>query len=73
MPLFQNLLNFTYLVKKPSDGIWGNSNSSGRYRGMIGALHQKEIDIGMLPLQYVYQNFIKLNLIYSSWFCNHIT
>ena len=46
--IFQNLLNFTYLVTQPSDGQWGSSNTSGRYRGMIGALHQKEVDIGIL-------------------------
>ena len=46
--IFQNLLNFTYLVKKQSDGLWGSSNSSGRYKGMIGALHLKEVDIGIL-------------------------
>ena len=46
--IFQNLLNFTYLVTQPSDGQWGSSISNGSYTGMIGALHQKEVDIGIL-------------------------
>ena len=43
--IFQNSLNFTYTLIKPSDGQWGVLKN-GRWTGMIGALHQREVDIG---------------------------
>ena len=47
LPIFQNLLNYTYSLKKPADGSWGVSKSKGRSTGMIGELQRKEVDIGM--------------------------
>ena len=38
-------MNFTYTLIKPSDGQWGVLKN-GRWTGMIGALHQTEVDIG---------------------------
>ena len=51
---FQNLLNFTYSLKKPSDGQWGASISNGSYTGMIGALQQKEADFGSIQIFDIY-------------------
>ena len=43
--IFQNSLNFTYTLIKPSDGQWGVLKN-GKWTGMIGALQRKEVDIG---------------------------
>ena len=43
--IFQNSLNFTYTLIKPSDGQWGILKN-GKWTGMIGALQHKEVDIG---------------------------
>ena len=64
---FQKLLNFTYLVKKPSDGLYGSSNTSGAYTGMIGALQRKEVDIGMQVVQIIDHSLTKF-LLYSFWY-----
>ena len=46
MLLFQNLLNFTYILKKPLDGSWGALQEDGRWTGMIGELQRNEANFG---------------------------
>ena len=41
----QDIMNFTYTLRKPSDGQWGVLKN-GKWTGMIGALQRKEVDIG---------------------------
>ena len=40
-------MNFTYRLKKPSDGRFGSMNENGTWtNGLIGALNKKECDMG---------------------------
>ena len=40
-------MNFTYKLKRPSDGQWGSLKDKGQWTGMIKELLLKEADIGM--------------------------
>ena len=44
--IFQNLLNFTYTLKKPNDGKYGALKENGRWTGMIGVLQRNEANFG---------------------------
>ena len=44
--IFQNLLNFTYKVRKPPDGQFGSLTENKTWTGMINELYQKRADIG---------------------------
>ena len=47
-------LNFSYTHTLPSDGAWGSINSDGSWTGMIGALHQREVDLGKYLISQYY-------------------
>ena len=42
----QDILNFTYTLKKPSDGQYGAINSDGLWTGMIGEVQAEKADMG---------------------------
>ena len=44
--IIQKVLNFTYVVKKPKDGTFGNILDNGNWTGMISELKTQEADIG---------------------------
>ena len=44
------LLNFSYTTIVPSDGEWGVLKDDGTWSGMVGQLHNKSVDFGMLLL-----------------------
>ena len=46
--ILQKVLNFTYVVKKPKDGAFGNILDNGNWTGMISELQTQEADIGKL-------------------------
>ena len=43
---FQEILNFTYTLRKPPDGNWGSIKSDGSWSGMVNELIQKRADMG---------------------------
>ena len=44
----QEVLNFTYVLKKPKDGGIGSMNKNGTWTtGLIGAVNSGESDMGM--------------------------
>ena len=43
----QDILNFTYTLKKPSDGQYGAINSDGSWTGMIGEIQAEKADMGI--------------------------
>ncbi len=53
--VFENLksiMNFTYELTKPPDGVWGAIQPDGTWNGMVGMLSRGEIDIGKLLWSY---------------------
>ena len=46
----QDILNFTYVLKRPPDGQWGSLQSDGTWSGMIRELQEERIDIGSTSL-----------------------
>ena len=46
-------MNFTYKLKKPSDGQWGSLKDNGQWTGMVKELHLKEADIGMYDIYFL--------------------
>ena len=42
------LLNFSYTTILPRDGEWGAPQDDGTWSGMVGQLHDKIVDIGMV-------------------------
>ena len=42
------LLNFSYTTIVPPDGEWGALKDDGTWSGMVGQLHTKRVDIGIL-------------------------
>ena len=44
--IMQEVLNFTYTLRKPTDRQWGSLQSDGSWTGMINEVHQKRIDMG---------------------------
>ena len=42
------MLNFTYVVKKPQDGTFGNILDNGAWTGMISELQTQKADLGKL-------------------------
>ena len=48
----QDILNFTYVLKKPPDGQYGSLRTDGTWTGMIRELQEQRADIG---------NFLKLS------------
>ena len=42
----QNMLNFTFVLKKSPDGQWGTLRSDGTWTGMIRELQDQRVDIG---------------------------
>ena len=53
------MLNFTYAVKKPQDGAFGNILDDGNWTGMISELQTQEADIGKLWVLLVKEPEIK--------------
>ena len=47
----QNMLNFTFVLKKSPDGQWGTLRSDGTWTGMIRELQDQRVDIGNLGNQ----------------------
>ena len=47
----QNMLNFTFVLKKSPDGQWGTLRSDGTWTGMIRELQDQRVDIGNLDNQ----------------------
>ena len=43
----QDIMNFTYTLRKPPDGQWGSLMKNGTWTGMVNELHLKKADIGM--------------------------
>ena len=43
---YQDTLNFTYTMKRPSDNSWGSLNPDGTWTGIVGELHTDQADIG---------------------------
>ena len=57
----QDILNFTYVLKKPPDGQWGSLQSDGTWNGMVRELQDERADIGMfsiLVLKLTYSDLI---------------
>ena len=44
----ERLLNFSYTTIVPPDGEWGALKDDGTWSGMVGQLHNKRVDFGML-------------------------
>ena len=42
------LLNISYTTIVPPDGEWGALKDDGTWSGMVGQLHTKRVDIGIL-------------------------
>ena len=42
------LLNFSYTAILTPDGEWGALKDDGTWSGMVGQLHNKRVDFGML-------------------------
>ena len=42
------LLNISYTTIVPPDGEWGALKDDGTWSGMVGQLHNKRVDFGML-------------------------
>ena len=47
------LLNFSYETSVPSDGEFGVLKDDGTWSGMVGELHTKRVDFGMLLYDYM--------------------
>ena len=70
--ILQDVLNFTYTLRKPSDFTYGNQKSDGSFNGMIGELERHNADMGISPsrpnkFQYLCQVTVRydLNTYYS--------
>ena len=48
---FQNIMNFTFEVRKPPDGNYGALKPDGTWTGMIGELIIHNADIGIMGLK----------------------
>ena len=42
----KEILNFTYIITPPDEGIFGFPSKNGSWSGMVGALQRQEIDLG---------------------------
>ena len=42
----QEILNFTYEVRRPPDGQWGAIQADGSWTGMVNELQYQRADIG---------------------------
>ena len=51
----QSTLNFTYVIKKPKDNVFGSLSSNGSWSGIIGDLKNKKADIGLSDLSVTQQ------------------
>ena len=51
-------MNFTYITTKPRDGSFGNPQKDGSWNGMVGALKNKEVDVGE-AVENFYSNLSK--------------
>ena len=47
----QDILNFTYVLKKPPDELWGSLQSDGTWTGMVRGLQDGRTDIGNSKVQ----------------------
>ena len=43
----QKSLNFTYEIRRPSDGQWGYVTKNGSVTGMVGMVSRKEVDFAL--------------------------
>ena len=43
----QDILNFTFTLKRPPDGQWGSKKTDGSWTGMVNLLQTKQADIGL--------------------------
>ena len=51
---FQDILNFSYSLKKPPDGQWGSKQADGSWTGIIDLLQKKQADIGLKKTKKIY-------------------
>ena len=51
----QMFMNFTYVINRPSDGVFGNLQPNGTWTGVIGQLQVKNADIGLSDLSVTEQ------------------
>ena len=62
------LLNFSYTTIVPPDGEWGALKDDGTWSGMVGQLHNKRVDFGMLLVDSLMIDepiFIEVTFYYS--------
>ncbi|KAL8618359.1 hypothetical protein ACOMHN_047431 [Nucella lapillus] len=58
------LMNFTYQLSQPADGIWGIQYDNGTWAGLIGQLATSEVDMVMAPLTVTYQRELVMDFTY---------
>ena len=51
----QEILNFTYTVIKPPDGLYGSIHPDGTWNGMVQLLANQDIDIAPAPFAVAQQ------------------
>ena len=58
----QDIMNFTYTLRKPPDGQWGSLTKNGTWTGMVNELLHKKADIGMDTFQQLSLKFYHHNI-----------
>ena len=60
------LLNFSYKTSVPPDGEFGVLKDDGTWSGMVGQLHTKRVDFGMLLYDYMMNQLTNHNFFSSA-------